>query len=297
VPLDSHVDDFLNHLKVERGLSPLTLEAYGRDLKKYVGFLEKKGVREIGRVTRAEVTGFLAALTKAKLDAKTITRNLVAVRRLHKFLLAEKAAATDPTAKVEAPKTWRTVPQVLSFDEVDRLLEAPDETTALGVRDRAMLELLYATGLRVSELVGLEPSQLDLDRGLVRAFGKGSKERLVPMGDAAITAIRGYLTEARGELARGRGARPLFLNKNGRSMSRQGFWKNLKRHARTARISKPLSPHKLRHSFATHLLERGADLRAVQAMLGHANISTTQIYTQVNRARLKEIHAKFHPRS
>lgn len=300
---DAAVDDFLNHLRVEKGLAVLTLEAYAKDLRKWTEFLRDRGFDDFAGVTRKEVSAFLLALGKRKLDPKTINRNLVAMRRLHVYLKIEKVLPIDPTEHAEGPKTWRRVPQVLSMDEVDRLLTAPAGEGALASRDRAMLELLYATGLRVSELVGLTLDQLDLQQGLVRAYGKGSKERLVPMGEVAAERVRDYLELARGSLAGGaRGAgvdgttRHVFLNANGRGMTRQGFWKILGKRALQAGIGRRISPHKLRHSFATHLLERGADLRSVQAMLGHADISTTQIYTQVNRARLKEIHAKFHPR-
>ena len=293
---DAHLDEFLNHLRVERGLALLTLEAYARDLQKWTAFLgaRKKGVLE---AARADVQAFLLSLARKKLDAKSINRTLVAVRQLYKFLREEGRMEVNPTEHVDAPKTWRRVPQVLSHDEVERLLAAPDPATPQGVRDRAMLELLYATGLRVSELVGLTEDQLDLGMGVVRAFGKGSKERMVPMGEVAVERLREWLDgprEAWAALGKHRGR--VFLTRRGSGMTRQGFWKLLLGHAKTARIHRRISPHKLRHSFATHLLERGADLRAVQAMLGHADISTTQIYTQVNRARLKEIHAKFHPR-
>jgi integrase/recombinase XerD len=290
------LDDFLNHLKVERGLAVLTLDAYSRDLRKYADWLLERGIDDPAKVTRKEVSGFLLFLTKKKLDPKSINRNLVAVRQLHKFLRRERRATNDPTEHVEGPKTWRKVPQVLSHDEVDRLMDAPDESSPLGVRDRAMLEVLYGCGLRVSELVGLTVEQLDLTRGLVRAYGKGSKERMVPLGEVATGRLREFLAGSRNRLLKDRTSVFVFVNKDGTRMSRQGFWKNLRKYALAAGIPRRISPHKLRHSFATHLLERGADLRAVQAMLGHADISTTQIYTQVNRARLREIHAKFHPR-
>ncbi len=294
--MTSEIDDFLNHLKVEKGLAVLTLEAYARDLRRYAEWLETRGITTPDGVARRDVSEFLLALTRKKLDPKSINRNLVAVRGLHKFLKRERRVAIDPTEHIEGPKTWRKVPQVMSLDEVDRLLAAPDAATPLGERDRAMLEILYASGLRVSELVGLTLDQLDLQRGLVRAFGKGSKERLVPMGEVAVTRVRDWLDGARDRVLHGNASEFVFVNRNGGRMSRQGFWKNLRKHALTAGINRRISPHKLRHSFATHLLERGADLRTVQAMLGHADISTTQIYTHVNRARLKEIHAKFHPR-
>ena len=294
--MTGEIDDFLNHLKVEKGLAILTLEAYSRDLRRYAEWLSERGIESAGKVARKDVSDFLLSLARRKLDPKSINRNLVAVRGLHKFLKRERRVAIDPTELVTGPKTWRKVPQVLSLVEVDRLISAPDKSTPLGERDRAMLEVLYASGLRVSELVGLTLDQLDLQRGLIRAFGKGSKERLVPMGEVAVARVREFLAGPRDRLLQGRASHFVFVNRNGARMSRQGFWKNLRKYALTAGINRRISPHKLRHSFATHLLERGADLRTVQAMLGHADISTTQIYTHVNRARLKAIHAQFHPR-
>ncbi len=286
--MDGNVDDFLNHLRVEKGLAVSTIEAYAKDLRKYREWLVAKGVRAPKAVTRRHVSDFLLSLSR--LDAKTVARARVAVRQLHRFLREEKVTADDPTEHIDAPKTWRRVPDVLTTEEIERLLAAP-KPDVLGTRDRAMLEVLYGSGLRVSELVGLTLEQLDLERGLVRAFGKGSKERMVPMGEAAVEACRDWLA-VRPETA----APQVFVNKNGKRMSRQGFWKRLREHALTAGITKKLSPHKLRHSFATHLLERGADLRSVQAMLGHADISTTQIYTQVSRAKLRNLIDTKHPR-
>ena len=290
------LDEFLNFVRVEKGLAPLTAEAYARDLQKWSGFLEKRKVA-LEEAARADVQAFLLSLAKKKLDAKSVARNLVAIRQLYKFLLQEGRIEKDPASHVESPKTWRRVPQFLSVEEVDRLLAAPDPATPGGVRDRAMLELLYATGLRVSELVGLTENQLDLRMGVLRAFGKGSKERMVPIGEEAVERLREWLEGPREELAAlGRHRGFVFLSRFGRRMSRVMFGKILDKYAKRAGIGRKISPHKLRHSFATHLLERGADLRAVQAMLGHADISTTQIYTHVNRARLKAIHAKHHPR-
>jgi integrase/recombinase XerD len=294
--MTEEIDDFLNHLKVEKGLAVLTLDAYARDLRKYSEWLAERGITAAEKVVRKHVSDFLLFLARKKLDPKSINRNLVAIRGLHKFLKRERRLAVDPTEHVDGPKTWRTVPQVLSLAEVDRLLDAPDEATPRGERDRAMLEVLYASGLRVSELVGLTLDQLDLQRGLVRAFGKGSKERLVPMGEIATARLRDWLGGSRNRMLHGNQSEFVFVSKDGKRMSRQGFWKNLRKYALEAGINRRISPHKLRHSFATHLLERGADLRTVQAMLGHADISTTQIYTHVNRARLKAIHAQFHPR-
>ena len=287
--IDRVVDDFLNHLRVEKGLALSTIEAYAKDLRAYREWLDGKGVRDAAAITRRHVSDFLLSMANRRLDGKTIARARVSIRQLHKFLLAEKVVSENVTDHVDAPKTWRRVPDVLSAEEIERLLAAP-KPDLLGTRDRAMLEVLYGSGLRVSELVGLTLDQVELDRGLLRAFGKGSKERLVPMGDAAVEALREWLA------VRPAGARHVFVNKDGRRMSRQGFWKRLRQHALAAGITKKLSPHKLRHSFATHLLERGADLRSVQAMLGHADISTTQIYTQVSRARLKSLIDEKHPR-
>ena len=281
---------------MEKGLALLTLEAYARDLQKWTAFLDTRK-RTVLDAERAELKAFLLTLSKKKLDTKTIVRNQVAIRQLYKFLKREGRIEKDPTEHVDTPKTWRRVPQVLSMDEVDRLLNAPDPVTTIGVRDRAMLELLYATGMRVSELVGLTESQLDLSMGVVRAFGKGSKERMIPMGEAAVERLREWLDGPRDEWASlGKHRGHVFLTRRGTKMTRVAFWMRIGGHAKKAGIGRRISPHKLRHSFATHLLERGADLRAVQAMLGHANISTTEIYTHVNRARLKEIHARFHPR-
>lgn len=293
---EERIDEFLNHLRVEKGLALLTLEAYSRDIQKWVAFLglRKKTVLE---AERADVKAFLLALSKKKLDAKSVARNLVAVRQLYKFFRGEGHLEVDPTRHVDSPKTWRRVPQVLSMEEVDRLLNAPDPATTIGLRDRAMLELLYATGMRVSELVNLTEEQLDLAMGVVRAFGKGSKERMIPMGEAAVERLRDWIDGPREEWAAlGKHRGHVFLTARGKRMTRVAFWMRIGGHAKKAGINRRISPHKLRHSFATHLLERGADLRAVQAMLGHASISTTEIYTHVNRARLKEIHARFHPR-
>ena len=289
------VDGFLDHLRVERGLAPLTLEAYGKDLRAWLAFLEERGASDLRKTTRPDVSAWMTAMAKRGLDAKTATRALSAVRGLFKFLRREGELAADPTVDVRAPKAWRRVPVTLTRDEVRRLLDAPDDSTSLGQRDRAMLELLYGSGLRISEVVGLTREQLDFEGRVVRAFGKGSKERIVPMSDAAIEALRRWIAGGRATIAGAAGG-PIFVNRGGRALSRQGFWKQLRKLALAAGITKKISPHKLRHSFATHLLERDVDLRTVQAMLGHADISTTEIYTHVHRARLKEMHARAHPR-
>jgi integrase/recombinase XerD len=294
--MNQYLDHFLNYLLVERGLSANTLDAYGRDLARYLDFLDREGVAHPDGVSPPLVLRFLGRLREAGLSARSRARVLVALRMFHKFLLAEKIATTNPTSRIEAPRSLRALPQTLSPAEVERLLAAPVGNEAYAFRDRAMLELLYATGLRVSELVGLNLEDLQLDVGYLYAFGKGSKRRIVPMGEAAISELRRYLDEGRPFLLRESASSHLFLNRVGRGLTRQGFWKIIKSRAREAGISKNITPHTLRHSFATHLLENGADLRAVQTMLGHADISTTQIYTHVSRERLRRIHEQFHPR-
>ena len=294
--MNPYSDLFLNYLTVEKGLSTNTLEAYGRDLARYLDFLEKEGIDHPGSVTPPVVLRFLAHLKGGGLAPRSRARALVALRVFHKFLLAEKITENNPTARVEAPKSLNPLPHALSPGEVDRLLEAPRGESPFDLRDRAMLELLYATGLRVSELVGLKIGDLQLDVGYLRAFGKRHKQRVVPMGEAALAVLERYLGTGRSFLDRGEGGEVLFLNRDGRGLTRQGFWKIIKRRAREAGILKKVTPHTLRHSFATHLLENGADLRSVQTMLGHADISTTQIYTHVTRERLRKIHEQFHPR-
>lgn len=294
--MNQFLDLFLNYLAVEKGLSANTLEAYGRDLTRYLDFLEKEGISHPDGVTPQLVLRFLSHLKATGLAPRSRARALVALRVFHKFLLAEKITGTNPTARVEAPRSLNPLPHALSSVEVDRLLDAPQGERAFDLRDRAMLELLYATGLRVSELVSLKIGDLQLDVGYLRAFGKRHKERVVPMGEAASAVLERYLEEGRPVLDRGESRGVLFLNRDGRGLTRQGFWKIIKRRALEAGIHKKVTPHTLRHSFATHLLENGADLRSVQTMLGHADISTTQIYTHVTRERLRKIHEQFHPR-
>lgn len=294
--MDQNLDLFLNYLVVEKGLAPNTLEAYGRDLAGYLEFLVERNISTLGQIDPPLVIAFLARLKERGLSSRSRARKLVSLRMFHRFLLAEGLAETNPAAQVEAPKSLARLPQTLTPDEIERLLSAPRADSCYDLRDRAMLEILYATGLRVSELVGLTLQDLQLDVGYVTAFGKRRKQRIVPLGDAAMDALRDYLDCGRGELAGGGGSAFLFLNRSGNGLTRQGFWKMMKRRAVEAGISKNITPHTLRHSFATHLLDNGADLRAVQAMLGHADISTTQIYTHVTRERLKNIHQRHHPR-
>lgn len=298
--LDLAIQQFLDHLKVERELSAATLEAYGRDLAAFAGFVAGRDVKAAAAVRTIDVLDYLAHLTAGGLAARSQARRLIALRQLFKFLKAERVCETNPTEDVDLPRFGRRLPDFLSVDEVDRLLAAPDRKTERGARDGAMLETLYATGLRVSELVKLRLGDLNFDAGYLVAYGKGKKERLVPLGEVAIASLRQYVQDSRPRFLRKGSARAgdaLFLTRLGRRMTRQGFWKLLGRHAVAAGIVKAISPHKLRHSFATHLVERGADLRAVQAMLGHADIGTTEIYTHVSRRHLRAVYDKFHPRA
>jgi integrase/recombinase XerD len=296
--LDEAVDLFLDHIKVERGLARLTLDAYGRDLARFTAFLVERGRAEIDDITALDVTDFLIELAGAGLAARSRARTLVAVRGLCKHLVGERWLAADPAALVDAPRTGRRLPGVLGETAIVQLIAAPPDTPR-GRRDAAMIELAYGSGLRVSELVALPLADVNLHAGFLRVTGKGGKTRVVPLNTAAQMRITRYLEEDRPGWLRDPRQRALFLTERGGPMTRQGFWKALRNHARRADVRLPsgdVSPHKLRHSFATHLVEHGADLRAVQAMLGHADISTTQVYTQVSQARMIE-HARKHPRA
>ncbi len=284
------LDAFCDALWLEDGLSKNTLEAYRRDLGQLAAFLEGRG---LDAATEAELFGFLAT---RRGRASSAARRLSSLKRFYQYCLRERRVATDPTLKLEPPKPGRRFPKSLSETDVEALLVAPDPATPLGLRDRAMLEVLYASGLRVSELVGLKTFETNLDAGVVRVLGKGAKERLVPLGEEAIDWIRRYLGEGRPALLKRREADALFVTARGVAMTRQAFWHNLKRYGARAIPGKALSPHVLRHAFATHLINHGADLRVVQMLLGHADISTTQIYTHVARERMKALHAKHHPR-
>ncbi len=294
--MNHYLDHYLNYLAVERGLSKNTLDAYGRDLARYLEYLELQKVDQLGHITPAVVLRFLSALKSEGLSARSRARTLAALRTFHKFLVREKITDDNPTDQVVSPKSLTTLPKTLSTVDVESLLASPKGESPLALRDRAMLEILYATGLRVSELVSLTRDDLQLDVGYLTAFGKRSKQRIVPLGDAAIAALKDYLSHGRAALDKQRGSKFLFLNRSGEGLTRQGFWKIIKRRALEAGISQNITPHTMRHSFATHLLENGADLRSVQAMLGHSDISTTQIYTHVTRERLRQMHALHHPR-
>jgi integrase/recombinase XerD len=284
------IDRFLQYLRIEKGVAENTIAAYRHDLEMYETHLNSTGLLQ---VQPADVSKFLKFLYTRKLKPRSASRAFAAVRGLHKFLILEKATKENPTASVEQPRWWKPLPNVLVLEEVDRLLSAPDTKTPKGLRDRAMLEVLYATGLRVSELIGLRLDGINTEVGFVRCMGKGSKERIVPLGASAAGAVVAYLQSRRVR----KPTNYIFLNNRGDKLSRMGFWKILKGYGAQAGIRKKLTPHVLRHSFATHLLERGADLRAVQTMLGHSNISTTEIYTHVMRERLKEIYKTYHPRA
>ncbi len=298
--MESTVTAFLNYLWVEKGLAANTLAAYRRDLKKFATFAGKNGIALAG-IGRDDIVDFLRGLYQQKLDSRSVARHLVTLRNFFRFALSEGAVKADPTLNLESPKLRKTLPSYLRVEEVERLLELPDLRTMLGVRDKALLELLYSTGLRVSELVGLRVGDLEMRMGCLRCLGKGNKERLVPVGRRALAAVEQYLRDARPELLRARGhgnaVSFLFVNRRGGQLSRVGVWKILSAYGRRAGLRGKLTPHKLRHSFATHLLERGADLRSVQLMLGHADISTTQIYTHVVEERLKHIYKAHHPRA
>ncbi|HET9986393.1 MAG TPA: site-specific tyrosine recombinase XerD [Longimicrobiales bacterium] len=287
---------FADHLAVERGLSPRTLDAYGRDLARLVEFLQGRGLKRPGETSAADLREYVYHLKDRGLQPTSIRRNISAVRTYFAFLLAEGIVVTDPSENLELPKTWRRLPGVLGRDEVERLVEAPDVADRLYWRDKALLEFAYAAGVRVSELTALRIRDLALEEGFASVFGKGAKERLVPVGRSAARAVSLYLRELRPELDRGAGRGVVFLNAAGRPLSRMGVWKILRKHVRRAGIRKRVTPHTLRHSFATHLLEGGADLAAVQEMLGHADIATTQIYTHIDREYLREVHRQFHPR-
>jgi integrase/recombinase XerD len=295
--LENDIRTFLNYVRIEKGLADNTIAAYGRDLAKLAAFAKAHSLAT-RTIQRDDVVDFLGSLYKQGLDSRSVARHLVTVRNFFRFALTEEWMKSDPTQNLESPKIWKSLPGCLTVEEVDRLLAQPDPASRLGLRDKALLELLYSTGLRVSELVGVRIGDVDMQSGCLRCVGKGNKERLVPVGKQAIAAVGNYLRDARPRLIGRRAQVPyLFLNVRGGKLSRVGFWKVLKQYGRKAGLQRKLSPHKLRHSFATHLLERGADLRSVQLMLGHADISTTQIYTHVIQERLKQVYKAHHPRA
>ncbi len=291
------IKEFIDYLSVERGLAENTLLSYRRDLTKFAKYLKARGIDSVERIGKVDITSFLISEKDKGLSSNSAARAFAAIKVFYKYLVSERNIKENVASLVDAPKLWKHLPEALNLADVEKLLGAPSAKQWMGIRDRACLELMYATGLRVSEMINLRVQDVNLEFGFVKCVGKGGKERIVPLGKHAKDAILKYLDRVRPKLARGgvTDAR-IFLTRLGRGMSRQQFWKTIKRYAVSARIKKDITPHTLRHSFATHLLEHGADLRVVQEMLGHADISTTQIYTHIDKERLKSIHHKYHPR-
>ena len=292
-----YLEEFRDYLQFERGVSPRTLEAYGRDLDRLVEYAKRLGHEDVEKLTSTHLREFVYDLKDQGLAATSIRRMLSGIRTYFGFLIAEGHVKADPTEQVEMPKIWRRLPGVLSRDDVEKILEAPDIADRLYWRDKALLEFAYASGVRVSELATLKLRDVDLEDGVATVFGKGAKERMVPIGRSAQRALDIYVRETRPNLARSEGQGIVFLNAQGRPLTRMGIWKILRKHVKRAGVKKRVTPHTLRHCFATHLLEGGADLAAVQEMLGHADISTTQIYTHVDREYLRDVHKQFHPRA
>lgn len=296
--MQDQMKDYLHYLAIERGLSANTRISYERDLKQYYAFLTERKITEWNQVDRYVIVDFMQKLQEAGQASASITRMVSTLRRFHQFLRQERYTEVDPMQHIDSPKKTQKLPNTLSVAEVERLIETPDTSKLLGIRDRAILEVMYATGLRVSELIGLKLGDLHLSLGLIQTVGKGDKERIIPLGDYAIHWIERYMSEVRPALTR---KNPdvlfLFVNSHGKGLSRQGIWKNLKAMVRDAGITKTVTPHTLRHSFATHLLENGADLRTVQELLGHADISTTQIYTHITKRRMTDVYKEYFPRA
>jgi len=295
--MDEYIDRFIDHIRVERGLSHNTVEAYGNDLKRFRDYLEEHDISDPTNVTEEIAGAFLDHLDGAGMSVRSRVRYASSIRSFFTYLMREGVVRANPLELIESPRFLSKLPRYLTSEEIRALLGAPDDTTPRGVRDRAMLEVLYAAGLRVTELVELRLNAVNLEVGYLIARGKGDKERIVPLGEDAVTWLERYITRIRPRQDKGVGTGLVFLNKSGKGLSRQYFWRAIKTYALQAGITKDISPHTIRHSFATHLLAGGADLRSVQAMLGHADITTTEIYTHVERERLKSIHKKYHPRS
>ncbi|OGP86786.1 MAG: site-specific tyrosine recombinase XerD [Deltaproteobacteria bacterium RBG_16_48_10] len=290
------LDQFIHFLTVEKGLSENTIEAYRHDLRRFLDHLRERGIQDLLKVQKVNLRAFLLGLKQQGLSARTVARNRASLRTFFRFLLLEGILETNPAEELESPRVVKTLPEILSFREVEQLLDQPNVETPLGIRDRAMIEMLYATGMRVSELIKIPLNQIYLEAGYALIYGKGSKERVVPLGSEALKWVALYLQTVRNHLLKGKESPLLFIGRFRKGLSRQRFWKSLKGYGQKAGIKKRMTPHLLRHSFASHLLERGADLRSVQMMLGHVDISTTQIYTHVTGERLKKVHQKYHPR-
>jgi integrase/recombinase XerD len=291
------LENFLEYLSVERGLAKNTIAAYNRDLKSYIFYLRTKNITNIEHTNRTTIVSYLLIMQKKGKASSSISRACAAIKSFYQFLFKERIIDEDPTINLDSPKLEHRLPKVLTVEEVEKLLCQPDMSNPLGMRDKSMLELLYATGMRVSELISIAVEDVNLEMGFLRCTGKGSKERIVPVGTIAVEYLEHYITNARKTILNGKKSNILFLNRQGNNMTRQGFWKIIKKYSRQAGVNKQITPHTLRHSFATHLLENGADLRAVQEMLGHADISTTQIYTHITRNKIKEVYDKTHPRA
>jgi len=294
--MKKHIEQFIYFMEAERGVSRNTVVSYTCDLEKFSKYLSQIG-KDLSGVTRDDISGFLFYLKDRDLSAATIARNLAALKTFWKFLTAERVVRENVAGSVETPRTWKHIPDVLNREEIEGLLEAPSRKGWMGARDRAILEVMYAAGLRVSEVWDLKKENVNLEAEFVKCAGKGGKERIVPLGKIAKKAVEKYLRDARPRLSRKTGDRHLFLSRSGRKISRQSLWKMIKKYARISGTDKHITPHTIRHSFATHLLEGGAELRGVQEMLGHADISTTQIYTHVTKDKLRKIHKEFHPRA
>ena len=291
------IDQYLNYMKVEKGLSRNTISSYSTDLAQFLDFSSKNATGNVKKISKREAVNFIESLNKHGISRSSLARKIVAVRNFFKYLLNENLLSDNPFANVDTPRASKKLPDVLSFEEIEALLAIPDITKPQGLRDQAILEVMYGSGLRASELVNLKTDSINTNVGYIQALGKGSKQRIVPLGDTGLKSIDNYLREARAKFLKGKSSPFLFLNRKGNPMSRQYLWELIKKYGLKAKIMKRLTPHTLRHSFATHLLERGADLRSLQIMLGHSDISTTQIYTHVNIKRLQEVHKKFHPRA
>jgi integrase/recombinase XerD len=294
--MEAEIRAFVNYLRVDKGLSKNTIESYRRDIEKFAVLIRQRKLA-VNQIARRDVVDFLASLYRRGLDSRSVARHLATLRHFFRFAVMEGCIVDDPAMTIESPKTVQSLPQFLSLEEVDRLLLQPDLTTVVGLRDRAMIEMMYSTGIRVSELCGIRVSDLRMDPGCLRCIGKGDKERLVPVGRQALESVQKYMRESRPHLLRDRISPYLFVGQRGKPMNRISFWALIAEYGRKARLRKRMKPHMLRHSFATHLLDRGADLRSVQMMLGHSDISTTQIYTHVVEERLKQVYKAHHPRA
>lgn len=295
VMFKTHIEEYLRYLKIEKGLSDASISSYNQDLKKYSQFLEDQNVTRVDSITAETLVSFLQFLTSENKSAKTIRRMQSTLKNFHQFLQIERITENNPALRLQTPREEKALPVVLTIEEMERLLQSPDQTTQ-GIRDNAMMELLYASGLRVSELINLNISDLNLEMGFIHVYGKGEKERIVPTTEYVAKKLTNYIKNYRLKLLKDENIDTLFLTNRGKGFTRQGLWKTIKKYVRESGIDKNITPHTFRHSFATHLIENGADLRAVQEMLGHSDISTTQIYTQISAGKIREMYKQFHPR-